>query len=444
MTTRTRVRARLPLRRLAAAAATLYERLDDPRFEPDPGADPAAAEARLAAWRETVADGDPERFVRRVQWDGWTPERVRAALGGVRLRAGAPLPGWAAVVGDALRRLHARPASSDELFLPFVEAGRARLADHGSLSPAAMAALEEALLHRLAADFAPALGVERAAFLALHPGAVEARFVERMRRGGLAALLRRLPVLARIAGVRVRHWVAASAELARRLEADRAALEQAFGALGKVTSLRADLSDPHAGGRRVCVLTFASGVRVVYKPRPLALDAAFQSLLARLNRWGAEPPLRVLRVIDRGTYGWCEHVDASSVTDADRFHQRAGMLLCLAWVLGGSDLHAGNLLAAGEHPVLVDLEVMFGAPLETASQDDATLAAAYADWSSVLRTHLLPGWRAGREGGAARREGGLVPHGAAEHRDALLAGFGRMYRLLAYRSAELLAPGGTL
>lgn len=444
--------AELPLRRIAAAASTLDERLRG-LCEPIPGSDPSSTGERLTRWRERLdAKAGKGAFHRRLRWDGWSLSDVRASLGPVRLRDGVPLPAWAEIVGDILRALRAAstdssdvPTHVDALLHPLIVVARGRVEWDAGIADAAWAELEDALLRTLAADFAEAIAVERAAFRSIHPIADEAAFVARMRRGGMESLLLRYPVLARIAATRIAHWVESTFELVRRLAVDRVELRRVFGRgarLGDVVAIATRLSDPHRGGRTVMVLTFASGTRVVYKPRSLSVDVAFD----RLRTWIAEdggPRLRVPWVIDRGAYGWAEHVAPRrwrTPAQRTRYHERAGMLLCLAWLLGGSDHHARNVVARGAHPVLLDLEVMFGTPLESTDASHANVAAAYATWGSVLRTHLLPN---ARPGDPADLQAALDPSGDGDA-DAILDGFTRMYRLLLRRRDELLAPEGPL
>lgn len=444
--------AELPLRRIAAAASTLDERLRG-LCEPISDTGSTLSRERLARWRERlVAKAGEDAFQRRLRWDGWSLADARAALGPVRLRDGVPLPAWAEIVGDILRALRTASTDSsdvsgdvDALLPPLVAVARWRVERAAGIADAAWAELEAALLQTLSADFAEAIAVERAAFRSIHPIADEAAFVARMRRGGMESLLVRYPVLARIAATRIAHWVESTDELVRRLAVDRVELRRVFGRgarLGEVVSIATRLSDPHRGGRTVMVLTFASGARVVYKPRTLAVDVAFNRLLAWIAEDGG-PRLRVPRVIDRGAYGWAEHVAPRgwrTPAQRTRYHDRAGMLLCIAWLLGGSDHHARNVVARGAHPVLLDLEVMFGTPLESTDARDANVAAAYATWGSVLRTHLLPH---ARPGDPADLQGALDPSADGDA-DAILDGFARMYRLLLRRRGELLAPEGPL
>ena len=194
-------------------------------------------------------------------------------------------------------------------------------------------------------------------------------------------------------------YVAAVDEFVRRLEADLPALRRLWDNvdLGAVIDVRADLSDPHRGGRQVFSVTFASGLKLIYKPKDLGIDVAYNGLLAWLNAAGVPVALRPLRVLDRHTHGWVECVDPAPCADRDavtRYYQRAGALMCLVYVLQGSDCHAENLIAAGEDPVLVDCETLLDPRPRAADQhadgawQRAKLGRLMRD--SVLATGLLP------------------------------------------------------
>ena len=107
------------------------------------------------------------------------------------------------------------------------------------------------------------------------------------------------------------------------------------------------------------IAEFSSGLRVVYKPRDLAVDVHFQELLSWLNERGDHPPFRTLKILNRGTHGWAEFVAEQACTSPDevrRFYRRQGGYLAPLYALDATDFHYENLVAAGEHPVLVDLE----------------------------------------------------------------------------------------
>ena len=92
------------------------------------------------------------------------------------------------------------------------------------------------------------------------------------------------------------------------------------------------------------------------------MDGGSSSSLQWLNAEGLRYSHRVLTVLDRGTYGWVEFVDATGCDSREalqRFYWRQGSFLALLHLLSAVDFHLENLIAAGETPCLVDLEALF-------------------------------------------------------------------------------------
>src|SRR5262249_14693 len=131
---------------------------------------------------------------------------------------------------------------------------------------------------------------------------------------------------------------------------------------GVLVEADSSVSDLHRCGRSVHILRFSSGFQLVYKPKPLAVDMHFQQLLPWLNGHGDPPPFRILKVLERGSYGWVEFVavqGCASAAEVRRFYERQGGYLALLYALEAIDFHSENLVAAGEGPVLLDLEALF-------------------------------------------------------------------------------------
>ena len=520
---------------LVEQASTLDERLHGP-FVPDPHApDHALGDTRLARWRTLVADDDDDRFNRRLAREVLDPPTIRSLLGAVRLAADSPLPDWIHLLGDvsaAAQRAAAgdtdgelpapaldralsadAPAPFEDVLLPFIRVARVRVSLRGAggttlLAAEAHAAFERALLHRLSSLAAVALVTElagrRSAAQARRPslgisgGAPSRRhydeYASALHADGFAGLWQRYPMLARLLATRTLFWIDATCELLDRLRRDHRDIEATFSpgaALGIVTRAEAHLSDSHASGRSVAVLHFSNGVRVVYKPRSLGLERAFSSLLTWLNDGRVAPSLRALTVVDRHTHGWVEHASYAPCVDADgarHYFERGGMLLSLAYALGGGDLHSGNVIACGEHPVIIDLEVFMASLIRTGAAEAKSRRGTehrHGYWNSVLRTGLLPA-RALRSNGTSYVEGGLAgsltehpirrlvwkhvntdlmsrveedavarlqARGAhvgdvscvpTDFTDEIIAGFRRMYGVLRAHAAELTADGGPL
>jgi type 2 lantibiotic biosynthesis protein LanM len=235
-------------------------------------------------------------------------------------------------------------------------------------------------------------------------------FVEGLAEPAAAAdLLREYPVLARQVGLRVDHWVTATGEFLQRLCDDWEDIRASFfagGDPGTLVGVAMGSGDKHRQGRSVMIASFSSGLSVAYKPRSLAVDVHFQELLSWVNDRGGHPLFRTLAIIDRDTYGWMEFIRGEGCTSAaqiSRFYHRQGGYLAILYALCSVDFHYENLVAVGEHPVLVDLEALFHPELvERGANAEATLAA------SVMSIGLLP-WR-------------VLPDGKAEGID--LSGLG--------------------
>ena len=96
-----------------------------------------------------------------------------------------------------------------------------------------------------------------------------------------------------------------------------------------------------------------------------------------------------------------EHVAPSpcrTAEEVERFHQRQGAWVALLYALEATDFHWENLIAAGEHPVPIDLETLFQSVLEAPEAGGAGWVPAD---HTVLRGGLLPRrfWAGGGEGG---------------------------------------------
>jgi type 2 lantibiotic biosynthesis protein LanM len=183
---------------------------------------------------------------------------------------------------------------------------------------------------------------------------------------GLLSFFQEYSALARVLMLLVEQWVKACEEFVQRLQADQEEISHIFHErqpLGAVIKLRPDCSDPHHGGRSVFLLQFATGLKLVYKPRSMAMDQAFFSFLSWCHAHGLSPHLKTLQVLNRTSYGWMEYVEqvpCASPQEVRNYYMRAGMLLGLLYALGGTDIHHENLVACGEHPVLIDLEMVVG------------------------------------------------------------------------------------
>jgi type 2 lantibiotic biosynthesis protein LanM len=249
-------------------------------------------------------------------------------------------------------------------------------------------------------------------------------FLDRLRDPAIAdRLLREYPVMTGQVVNRLDQWSAFSLEFLKHFCADWASLCKEFFSAdpGPLVGVQGGAGDTHRNGRSVMILSFATGARIVYKPRSLAVDEHFQQLLGWLNDRGAEPAFRPLKSLDRTDRGWSEFVAAAPCASAEevaRFYQRQGSYLAILYVLEASDFHCENLIANGEHPALVDLEALFHPrPVDVTTGLADEIASATLGYSA-LRVGLLPlRWWATEEdsgvdiSGLGSAAGQLTPHG---------------------------------
>ncbi len=519
-------------------AATLAERVAVGRPDPRWAArgDEARARFRLQSWKSQAPFAAGSYFEQRLAADGLDessladllvepPESLQQRFREppawlVELDAALSRPlkaGFEALLGDKLRN---RPSVGFLLgAAPLFQQGVARLGEGiealrrrvpvRAFDPSTVVRILFASLPNVLFDM-----TSRAMVLELNiarlegqlegdtPGQRFSSFLDSLRRPErVRSILREYPVLARLLLEQAERWARTSLEFLERLCLDWPALEAAFAGgrhPGVLVEVVGNLSDTHRDGRSVLIARFASGLRVVYKPKSLAVDAHFQELLQWLNALGADPPFRSLALVDRGSHGWVEHVSArecESVEEVGRFYLRQGGYLALLYALEATDFHRGNLVASGEHPILIDLEALFHPRRQRlAEEEDAESAADSAHRAvrraisrSVLHVGLLPErvWSTSEsEGvdlsGLSSVAGQLTPHavpdweavgtdamrvvrkrtaigasrnlprlgGAAvnplDHRQAILDGFRATYELLADHRGELLAEASPL
>ncbi len=389
-----------------------------------------------------------------------------------------------------------------EAIEPLIRQGRHRFRDEAEAlvrrypeAPFAVSAIEETLATSLEEQLLTVLGrtmvleLQVARLQGLLSGATAAErfdnFLCRLRQPEVAAaLLEEYPVLANLVTQGIDDWTAFSLEFLRHLCADWQAIRSSFrpdAEPGPVIAVEF-AGDRHRGGRSVLIVTFRSGWRLVYKPKPLAVEVHFQRLLAWLNAHGAHPAFPMTPVLDRGGHGWVAFVAAygcSTEAEIQRFYQRQGAYLALLYGLRATDFHLENVIAAGEQPVPVDLEALFHhGPADAAGQLHAdsvrgvrflphrSLVAdtgSFVDFSSLgatagqLSPYETPCWE-----GMGTDEMRVVPRrmempaarnrptlrgqeiNLFDYREELIHGFQATYRMLETHREELLDAGGPI
>ena len=529
------------LAQLVAKATSLSEILSINLQMPNaaPASEAQVNDNLLNQWCEVVAQGNWEKFNKRLQWDGLDQTQIGLALRSLPMIDCEALPPWATTLQEIIETAASvansplssplaianppfptekgKPLPFAEVLLPAISVARQKLLTRLActsfhldclplelLSESAYLSLELSLLHKILNISGKTLEHE---FVLSRPlgqnilsllgksttdqTQVKAQyqtFVQKILADGLLTFYQKYPVLARLVATSVNFWVERTAEFLQRLKADLPEILAVFqpnlerektANLGKIKEINASLSDPHHGGNSVIALTFEYGFKLVYKPKGLGAEKAYTQFLEWCNKQGLPLEFKVLKVCDRQTHGWVEYVEhlpCENAAAAQRFYQRSGMLLCLLYALRVVDCHRENLIANGEHLVLIDMETlmhqevspMADLPEVTAAETAVNLQLA----DSVLRTGLLPRWEFSKNNRFAydisalggidleqdNRKSGyesipipsnvpilngspLSPHDYLDH---ILSGFEQMYRFLIEKREHLLSANSPL
>lgn len=386
-------------RRVAGRARTLHERLTDTEPSVSDGDWTATSEV-FDAWREQF--GADRVFQRRLNAIGLDRSACVGRLAHDRLSPDTALPEWIGRLRSILAGV-TEPTAVDDRTAPFTEiatavarhaAGELSDGDTEGLTEGALAGLRRWLRERIerwlwrppTAAFRENVGDD-------DPSAVRPAFVSFLFDGGLSRLCVEYPVYARLLVAQVDDWLAAVRRLAARICADRERLAAAFEteSLGAATAVEPTAASETGAGGATLRVSFGGALSVAYKPRPVDADVVFYDTVERVFKqvgWKVRTPT----VLDRGTHGWVEWIDpepCDGETAVQRYYTRLGGLMCIAYFLGTRDLSAVNVVAAGDHPVVVDAETAVTPVVEPSRRPTPTGVTGFRA-RSVLATLLLP------------------------------------------------------
>jgi len=424
-----RTTSRLCWIEIVEAAADLRDALSGRFFEPSHEQfSPDQETARRAAWEAIASESQ--------SWQQWLRRSHRAPaafsqlFGQLRLSDPTRLPRWATQLRDLIlfvkeRSFTKAPSSlifrrpNDPLFfLPLCvpialymiarfEVGCAPKLLR-QLSPSARRRLHALLVARLVGVITPAaaecfkrLKVDSRSVSASTSNSVPldqalaSKFFSPSPDVCLLRLLREFPSLGRLIVDITTGWEHSTTEFLERLHSDWRLLRRSFNlrcsprtdGRVKILDLKLGLSDPHDHGRTVVAARLHGRAWIIYKPRNCRGELEWGRLVRCLGDRRLRP--YTPKVIARGCYGWMEFVRAPPMRSAQEvrcFYQRAGALICVAQIARATDLHRDNLIAAGSHPVIVDVETLWQR-WGNGVAPNATLNCALPP---LCRTGLLP------------------------------------------------------
>ena len=432
---------------IAASASFLRERLNNTFIPSAVNNEYQEIDMRLEQWCKVVAKGNLAKFEKRLAWDKLDLETIRSVLGDVRHDDRQPLPSWTNTLAEIIETAEncqessqayldpEEPIPFEIVYVPWVEVAKKQLSELvGSnielLGDDARNSLTRSLLLRLSNICGKTLFEEFSQFrssgdavrdfLLLRIGVIKTdekyrAFIDKLWEDNLLSLFKEYVVLGRLVATAIDFWVETTAEFIERLAKDWSEIEQRFSPkmpLKQVVNLKLGLSDPHNRGRSVISVKFDTELKLIYKPKCLSPDVSFYQFQDWCNKHSTHLKFKFPQILDCSTYGWMEYVETLPCADkqeARNFYQRSGMLLCLIHVVRGTDCHLENLIASGEHPVIIDLETILSPCMKAVKKSDSNaLALANRQLEeSVIRTLMLPQWYKQGNEGFARDLSGL-------------------------------------
>lgn len=179
-----------------------------------------------------------------------------------------------------------------------------------------------------------------------------------------------------------------------RLEQDREEITELFcenQSFGSAVEIDLSVGDTHNGGCSTTKVILDNGVTLYYKNHKAQKAQWYQELYRYLcKKTGIT--CKEVRCLVRETYGWEEKIekkDCKTKEEIERYYFRLGIHLCIGYVLSATDLHGENIIAHGEHPVIVDYETFPGYYIKK-EESSAERKSETILGNSVIHTGMLP------------------------------------------------------
>ncbi|WP_366294273.1 type 2 lanthipeptide synthetase LanM family protein [Paenibacillus sp. AN1007] len=218
----------------------------------------------------------------------------------------------------------------------------------------------------------------------------------------ISQLLSFYPCLCRLVLESINIVVINYVTILQRLQQDRdLIIDEICGgeSFNQIDKMSSSVSDSHKGGSAVYKFELDNKIKLIYKPRSLKAEEAYQTFVSDLAH-NCNMMMLNYKIINMEQYGWVEQVEYSSCSSIEalqRYYYRFGITIFANYILHTSDIHLENIIASNEFPVLVDLETIMDNRPETL--DKTALDAVYSQLSdSVLHSGMLPHHSWGKNG----------------------------------------------
>ena len=152
------------------------------------------------------------------------------------------------------------------------------------------------------------------------------------------------------------------------------------------------VGDTHRNGQSVIKIFLKDGHNIFYKPHSLKVTKIYYKIFSQICE---NCGLREYdyQIMDRGEYGWEKEIDVrpcNKKEEIQRYYTRIGIHIMISYILDVQDLHYENLIAHGEYPIFIDIEIVCGNIIKYKKELSADEKAHWLLSSSILGNGILP------------------------------------------------------
>ena len=187
------------------------------------------------------------------------------------------------------------------------------------------------------------------------------KFIQYLFKCNFEPFLNEYPFMFRQLSVLLETWISSIKEFLKRYQADQDQIQITFldGCdLNPIEKIITNLSERHNEGRRVFKIIFKNNKKIIYKPRSVEQEYAFNTFLSWLNK-KISVSFPHLKVLSQNGYGWVEFIEHDKCltkNEVEKYYYLSGGLLFLLYFFHGKDFHMDNIIATKKGPYLIDIE----------------------------------------------------------------------------------------
>lgn len=206
-------------------------------------------------------------------------------------------------------------------------------------------------------------------------------------------LFEEYPVAARVATTRTMYLKRNYIRILQNLDNDHIEIKKLLKVdFLNLTEITLSTGDSHEQGNAVSILKFVDK-KLVYKPKNLKISEAFEKFIDWYVNSSDLLPIKIPKGIYKKDYTYNEFIVPTfckSEEEVENFYIRYGYLVALCYLLNLNDLHLENIIAQGEHPVIIDIETAFQVSPQMENQTIYIDILRYLEVDSVSNSFLLP------------------------------------------------------